>query len=210
MRLGYEDAVLNLQGPIATQGAEEFPAALAELRGELELGAGPLGLVGGSMGSAVAQLVLTETGPRAGIAVRAAVLISPIVQLRAAVEATGRRFGVTYPWGPASRAVADRLDFLARAGDLLSAGQPALQLIVGAHDDQDFLDPAQRLEAALADRYDEPTRVGLVVVPDMAHALTDEPGVAPAPQNPHAATVDHHAVDWLRHHLEPADNALAP
>jgi len=35
----------------------------------------------------------------------------------------------------------------------------------------------------------------------MAHALADEPGVTQAPQTPHAATVDQHAVAWLRRHL---------
>lgn len=202
MRLGYTDAVMNLQGPIAAQGAEEFPAAFAELRDKLDLGDAPLGLLGGSMGSAVAQLVLTETGPRAGVRARAAVLISPIVQLRPAVDATGRRFGVTYPWEPASLAVASRLDFVARADELMSAGQPAVQLIVGADDDPEgFLEPARGLRAALADRYDDPARVDLIVVPDMAHALADEPGVTPQPQTPHAATVDQHAVAWLRRHL---------
>src|SRR4051794_15168687 len=38
MRLGYEDAVLNLQGPIATQGAAEFLPALNELRSRLGIG----------------------------------------------------------------------------------------------------------------------------------------------------------------------------
>lgn len=201
MRRGYADAVLNLQGPIAAQGAEEFPAALAELRTALDLGNGPLALLGGSMGSAVALLVLTETAPVAEIPVRAAVLVSPMVQLRPAVDATGRRFGVSYPWGATSLAVADRLDFVARADELLAA-QPAVQLIVGADDDRHgFLEPAQRLQAALADRYDDPARVDLVVVPEMVHALADEPGVDAAPQTPHAATVDRHAVDWLRRHL---------
>jgi len=202
MRLGYADAVMNLQGPIAAQGAEEFPAAFAELRNRLDLGAAPLGLLGGSMGSVVAQLVLTETGPSAGVQARAAVLVSPIAQLRPAVDATGRRFGVTYPWRPASLAVAARMDFVARADELLSAGEPAVQLIIGADDDREgFLEPAQRLKATLAARYDDPARVDLVVVPDMAHALTDGPGVTPAPQTPHAATVDQHAVAWLRRHL---------
>lgn len=202
MRLGYADAVLNLQGPIAAQGAAEFPAAFAELHHTLDLGDAPLGLLGGSMGSAITQLVLTETGPSSGIHPQAAVLVSPITQLRPAVDATGRRFGVTYPWGPASLAVAGRLDFVARAHELLAAGQPAVQLIVGADDDREgFLKPAQQLRAALADRYTDPARVDLVVVPDMAHALADEPGLAPAPQTPHAATVDQHAVSWLRRHL---------
>lgn len=203
MRLGYQDAVLNLQGPIAGQGAEEFPAALTELRVQLGLrGGAPLALLGGSMGSAVAALTLTETAPAAGETVTAAVLVSPIAQLREAVGATGRRFGVTYPWSPASLAVAARLDVVARANEIAQAGQPAIQLVVGADDDPEgFLEPARRLHAALAACYDDPSRVDLVVVPRMAHALADEPGVDPAPQTPLAAAVDRHATTWLRHHL---------
>lgn len=209
MRLGYSDAVMNLQGPIAAQGAEEFPAALAELRERLDLQDGPLALLGGSMGSAIAQLVLTETGPAAGAHASAAVLVSPITQLRAAVEATGRRYGLTYPWGPASLEVARRLDFVARAEELARHGQPAVQLIVGAEDDREgFLEPAQRLQAALTDRYDDPTRVDLVMVTGMAHALADEPGVEPAAQTAPAAAVDQHAVTWLRRHLN--DPAATP
>jgi len=205
MRLGYEDAVLNLQGPVAAQGAEEFPAALAELREKLDLGDGPLALAGGSMGSAVAQLVLAETGPAAGISARAAVLISPISELRAAVEATGRRFGATYPWSEASLEVARRLDFPSRADEIAGGGQPAVRLVVGADDDRDgFLEPAERLREALAGRYDDASRLDLVVVPGMAHALAEEPGVEPVPQTAQAASVDRHAVDWLRWHLTAA------
>lgn len=202
MRLGYQDAVLNLQGPIAAQGADEFPAALGELRARLHLEGGPLGLVGGSMGSAVAQLVLAESGPAAGIIATAAVLISPIAQLRPAVDATGRRYDVAYPWGPASLDVARRLDFVARVDEIVGTGQPAMRFIVGADDDREgFLEPAERLRAALLERYNDPARVDLVVVPNMAHALADEPGVEPAPQTVSAAAVDRHAVEWLCTHL---------
>src|SRR5690606_36481532 len=41
MRLGFEDAVRNLYGPLSAQAVEEFPAALAELRGRLGLRHGP-------------------------------------------------------------------------------------------------------------------------------------------------------------------------
>lgn len=210
MRLGYSDAVMNLQGPIASQGAAEFPAAFEHLRGLLGLGDGPLALAGGSMGSAVAALVMTKAAPAAGRAVAAAVLISPMVQLREAVEATGRRFGVTYPWGPASLEVAARLDFVARAEEIVRAGQPAVQLVVGADDDAaGFLDPAQQLRGALAGRYDDASRVDLVVVPGMGHALAEEPGIEPAPQTPAAAAVDQHATAWLRRHLVPAATEVA-
>lgn len=205
MRLGYQDAVLNLQGPIATQGAAEFPAALAALaalREQLDLGTGPLALVGGSMGAAVAQLVLAEGAPAAGIAVTAAVLVSPLVQLRPVVDALGRRYGMTYPWNPASLHVAGRLDFVARADEITAAGQPAVRLIVGGDDDHDgFLEPAQRLQAALAGRYHDASRADLVAVPGMGHALAAEPGVDPEPQTAAATAVDRLAVEWLRRHL---------
>lgn len=39
------------------------------------------------------------------------------------------------------------------------------------------------------------------VVPEMAHALADEPGVDAATQTPQAAAVDRLAVEWFREHL---------
>ncbi|MBD0323466.1 MAG: alpha/beta hydrolase, partial [Aldersonia sp.] len=61
MRLGYEDVVANLYEPIAFGALAEFPSALAELRRILRLESGPLGVFGGSMGAAVALLVLLES-----------------------------------------------------------------------------------------------------------------------------------------------------
>ncbi len=168
MRLAFDDAVLKLQGPIATQGAQEFPAVWAELRQQLDLGDGPLGLMGGSIGGAIVQLVLTETAPAAGIPVAAAVLINPVTQLTAAVEANGRQFAVTYEWKPEALDLAARLDFVARADDFVAAGQPAVRIVIGAEDDQDgFGIPAKRLQAALIDRYDTPDRADLQVIPGL-------------------------------------------
>jgi dienelactone hydrolase len=197
-RLGYEDAVLNLQGPVTAQAAEEFGPALAELRARLDLGDGPVGLLGGSAGAAVALLVLAE-GP---VAVGAAVLVSPLVQLRPAVDALAGRYGFTYAWSDPSSMVARRLDFVARAGELARHGEPAVLLVVGEDDDAEgFRAPAERLREQLAGRYADPGRVELLVVPGMAHALADEPGVEAAPQTPHAAQVDRHATAWLQRHL---------
>ncbi len=202
MRLAFEDAVMNVQGPIAQQGALEFPAAFRVLQERFGFGAGSLALAGGSMGSAVAQLVLAQTGPVAGITAKAGVLISPVAQLRPVVDAVGRRYDMTYPWGPASLEVAQGLDFVARAGETVAAGQPALRIIVGAADDAEgFLVPCERLLVALRAGYDDPAQVELVVVPGMAHALAEEPGIEPAPQTPNAAVVDRYATDWLRTHL---------
>jgi len=153
------------------------------------------------MGSAVVGLVLTETMP-AEESVAAVVLVSPIVQLRAAVDATGRRFGVTYPWAPDTIKIASRMDLIARADEIAGAGQPAVQLIVGAEDDQaGFLEPAQCLHTALTARYDNPARIDLTVIPGMGHAIAEEPGIDPAPQIVAAQSVDQVACSWLQRHL---------
>jgi len=197
MRLGYEDAVLNLYGPITAQAAEEFRPALADLRGRLDLGDGPLAVVGGSAGAAVAQLVLTD----GAVEIDAAVLASPLVRLQPVVDAAARQYEFTYPWSDAALAVARRLDFVARA-DEIARRQPAVLLVVGGDDDAAGIqEPAARLHDSLSSRYDDPARTALVTIPGMGHALADEPGIEPAAQTEHAAQVDAHAVRWLTRHL---------
>src|SRR5262249_8617302 len=74
MALGYQDAVLKAFAPQVTQAAEEFPAVLAELRTELPVTDGPIGVVGASVGALPAQLVMAGGAAR----VIAAALISPV------------------------------------------------------------------------------------------------------------------------------------
>jgi dienelactone hydrolase len=199
MRLGQEDAVLNLQKPVAYGAFEEFGPALAELRAKLDLDTtAPLGVMGGSIGAAIAELVLAESDLEIG----AAVLISPVVQLRRAVEATGRQLGITYEWRDESNAVADRLDFVKRSGEIAQPNRPAVLLVVGEQDDDaGFREPAAELAAALKRHYASESRVELVTVADMGHAFAEEPGVDPAPQTAQAAVVERHAVEWFRRHL---------
>jgi alpha-beta hydrolase superfamily lysophospholipase len=122
MQLGYQDAVLRAFEPQVTQAVGEFPAVLAELRAQLPLTDGPLGLVGASVGALPAQLVIAEGAAQ----VSAATLISPVIQLAEVVAANERRFNVTYLWSDASRAVATRFDFVARAPELAAHDpQPA-------------------------------------------------------------------------------------
>lgn len=200
MRLGYEDAVLNLYGPIAAQAAEEFAPAFAALRERFGFGAGPVGLVAASQGSAVAQLVMTEPRFTDGLDVAVAVLVSPVSQLAAVVECMERRFATTYPWSEPSQQVARRLDFVARADEFV--GDPAVLLVVGEDDDvSGFREPAMRLRDALARRASDPERVRFALVPGMEHALAEEPGLEPAPQIPAAAEVDRLAVEWFTRHL---------
>jgi pimeloyl-ACP methyl ester carboxylesterase len=197
MRLGYEDAVMNLHRRVVYGGAEELASAFPELRERFGIADAPVGIMGGSNGAAVAQLVIAESD----IDVSAAVLVSPVVRLRGAVSAMERRFGVTYPWSEESNAVADRLDFVARAAEIARPNHPAVLLVVGEDDDPEFREHAAELQAALAAIEGGRDRAELVTVPDMPHALAEEPGIDPAPQTPHAAAVDRLAVDWFERHL---------
>jgi len=198
MRLGYEDAVRNLHGPIINQAAEEFMPAFTELRARFGFGNGPIGVIGGSAGAAVAQLVIAESD----VEIAAAVLVSPLVQLHPVVEALGRHFGITYPWSQPSLAIAHRLDFVARVQEIALPSQPAILLVVGEDDDRDAIrTPATRMCQELAKQYVDPARVQLMLIPGMAHALAEEPGVEPAPQTAHAAKADRHTVSWLQRHL---------
>ena len=193
MQLGFADAVQNLYGPITAQAAEEFGPAYAELRQRLGLRDGPIGLLGGSLGSAVVQLVVAD----GGFDVAAAVLASPVSQLREVVATVGRQFGITYPWSEPSLEIARRLDFVARADEV--AACPATLLVVGENDDESgFRAPARRLRDALAERS---VQAEFVVVPGMGHALAEEPGIEPAPQLPAVAEVDRLAVDWFSRYL---------
>jgi len=198
MRRAMRDAVVEVHGPIATQAAAELEPVLAELRETLGMGDGPVALVGGSLGAAVVQLVLAE----GSTPVAAAVLISPLVQLRPVVRMMSGLFGVDYSWSPESERLADRLDFVARAPEIARRGQPPLLLVVGGQDDADaFLGPARALSEALRASYDDSAAVALETVPGMGHALAEEPGVEPAPQTPAAREVDRLAVAWLARHL---------
>jgi hypothetical protein len=134
--------------------------------------------VGGSVGALVALGVLAETD----LPVGAVALVSPAIRLAGVVAANERRFGVTYPWTEQSRAVAERLDFVARAGELVKR-DAAVLLVVGALDDEEGIRaPAEQLWQVLSRH--APDRTALTTIPGMAHALAEEPGLDPAPQTP--------------------------
>lgn len=186
-QLASEDYVLNVAEPVTDQAAAEFPAAVAELRSRLCVVDGPVGVAGGSAGSTVALEVLA----RSEVPIGAAALVSPVTQLAAAVAANERRFGATYPWSERSRAVAERFDFVRRAGQL----DADVLLVVGEQDDIAFREPAAALARELGGRG------SVVTVPGMAHALAEEPGLEPAPQTTHAAAVDAEFTAWFSRHL---------
>jgi pimeloyl-ACP methyl ester carboxylesterase len=192
--LGFEDAVLKLYGPTVHEAVAEFPAAFAELRRRHGLAAGPVALVGASIGALVAvSLVASGQLPVSAIA-----LVSPALRLTSVVAANERAFAVTYQWSDASRALAAELDFVAHAPDLARHRTPTL-LVVGADDDHEGIArPAEELAAALSTDHIE---AAITRVPNMGHALADEPGLEPAPQTPAATAVDDVVSAWFREHL---------
>jgi pimeloyl-ACP methyl ester carboxylesterase len=194
-RLFRDDMVLNVFDPVTRKAVEEFPLALGELRERLPIGDGPLALVAGSMGSWVAQSALTDTD----VSVSAVALVSPAIRLASVVARYERLWDFTYEWSDESLAVAQRLDFVTRANEI-AARDIATLLVVGARDDEEgFRRPAEELRRSLTRR--SPERATLVLIPEMEHALADEPGLGPAPQTVQASQVDATLVDWLgRHH----------
>jgi dienelactone hydrolase len=198
MRRGYSDAVRLLYEPILTQAVAELPGAVADLRGRLPVGDGPIGVFGGSLGGGVALLSLAE----AGVPVAAAAVVNAVVSVTTVVAAYEPLFHYTYPWDDESRAIAARLDVLVRAADIArSDRQPALLLVSGEQDHPGLVSDAKELGAELTQRYSQPERVALASVPNLAHPLAEEPGMDPAPQTEGAAQVDSLFTAWFRRHL---------
>jgi pimeloyl-ACP methyl ester carboxylesterase len=188
MRLLATDAPGLVHGPVHSQAAEEFPAAWADLSKTLGIGADvPVGLVGGSMGAAIASEVLA----RGTSGATAAVLVSPLLQLRPMIDAVSPQFG-GYDWTEAGTAAAERLDYEARASELVRSGA-AIRIIVGEDDEQAIVSSALRVAAAVG--------ADVQLLDDMEHALAEEPGIEPAPQTEVAKRVDPIAAEWLREHL---------
>jgi dienelactone hydrolase len=71
----------------------------------------------------------------------------------------------------------------------------------GAEDDPAFSRQAQRLHSELRQRYSDPDRVSLTVIPRMGHAFAAEPGLEPAAQTTEAKLVDGAVTGWFRRHL---------
>ncbi len=187
------DAVLNVHQHVAFGALDEFPRVYAEVRTRLGINDDvPVGVLGGSMGGAAAQLIMAETD----LPVRTAVLVNPVVRLRDAINAIAATHGMQYTWSPQSERVAERIDFVARAADLDGI---AIRYITGADDLRDgIIAPVEQVVAELRARGNT---VDHQVVRDMAHALAEEPGTEAAPQTAHAREVDRMAVEWFSRHL---------
>ena len=198
LELARKDALLAFLAPFVHQAADEFPAALIALRDQLPVDDEPVGVLGGSLGGAVALEVLTTRRTP----VKAVALVNPAVRIRSVVglvRLVMAGSGETYPWTAESRKTADELDFVARAGEITA--QPPLLLVSGELDHPALRTDAAALVDALHERYPHPDEVELTTVPDLAHPLADEPGLEPAPQRPSAKVVDEILTQWFLRRL---------
>ena len=191
LELARKDALMAFLAPFVHQAADELPAALAALRDQLPVDDEPIGVLGGSLGGAVALEVLTmQRTP-----IRAVALVNPAVRMRSVVGLLEASSGQAYPWTAEAGKTADELDFVARAGDVTA--QPPLLLVSGELDHPALRTDAAALVDALRERYAHPDEVELITVPDLSHPLADEPGLEPAPQLPAARVVDQILTQWF-------------
>jgi dienelactone hydrolase len=186
--LAQQDPLLKFMAPFVEQAAAEFPAALAALRERLPVDGAPVHLLGASLGGAVALRVLTG----GAVPVKSAALVNPAVRIRSAIGMVAGLAGREYEWSAEADAVADGLDFVARAGEI--RGEPPLLVVSGEHDDANLRVDAAELVAALRSRR---RQAQVVTVEGLGHALADEPGLEPAPQSPAARAVDEVLTTWF-------------
>ncbi|WP_394362189.1 alpha/beta hydrolase family protein [Amycolatopsis sp. SB7-3] len=192
------DAMLAYVDPFVRQAALEFPAALAELRERFGFDTSRTAVAGGSLGGAVALTILATRE----IPVRAATLINPAVRARSVVGLVEGLLDQPYPWNDEADQAADRLDFVARSGEISARETQVPLLLVSGEDDYPSLrTDADDLVTALRERYARPDDVQLARVAGLAHPLAEEPGIEPAPQLPIAKLVDDTVAEWLTRHL---------
>ncbi len=89
-----KDPLMAYAAPFTLQAADEFPAALAALRDQLPVDDEPIGILGGSLGGAVAL----EVWARQRTAIKAVALVNPAVRARSTVGVIEAAFGQPYPW----------------------------------------------------------------------------------------------------------------
>jgi hypothetical protein len=199
---GYETALaepmLGYVEPVVRQATDEFPPALGELRERFPVAAGPIGVVGASLGGTVALNVVA----RLPVEVAVVALVNPAIRARTAVEVLTAAAGTSYDWGERARAAADRLDFVAHAG--LVGGRtppPAVLVVSGSLDYPTSRADAGQFVTALQAEHRDPARALLMTITGLDHPLAERPGLEPAPQLPLARTVDRLVSDWLRANL---------
>ncbi|MEU8118548.1 hypothetical protein AB0C21_07540 [Spirillospora sp. NPDC049024] len=174
---------------------ERLPDALAQIRRDLDVPDGPVGLAGFSAGGAAALLAAA----RGAVPVSTAAVVAPVVAPARAARAVEKRSGRERAWSEHAVALADRLDLGSLAADI--AGRDAPVLLVGGAKDR--VVPAREI-TALRDELRRHGGRAESTTFRMAHALAAEPGTEPRPPITEAVRVDGVLTDWFRDRLATA------
>jgi dienelactone hydrolase len=185
LELMRKDVLMAFLYPFVRQASEEFPAALESIRAQLPVDDGPIGVVGGSLGGAVALRVLAETD----IPVFAGAVVNAAIRMRSVVSL----FPGDYPYDAESEKAVESMDFIPKAGTI--AVRTPLLVVSGELDHPGLRADAVQLVDAMGERAE------LLSIPGLAHPLADEPGIEPAPQLPLAREVDAGLTRWFRRRL---------
>lgn len=185
VELFQKDPVKLFLHPFVRQATEELPAALDSIRAQLPVDDGPIGVLGGSLGGAVALRVIAETN----IPVFAGAVVNGAIRLRSVVDL----FPGDYPYDAETEKIVDSLDFVAKAATI--ADRAPLLVVSGELDHPGLRADALSLVEALGERAE------LLSIPGLAHPLAEEPGIEPAPQLPLAREVDAGLTAWFRRRL---------
>ncbi|KZM70123.1 alpha/beta hydrolase family protein [Nocardia terpenica] len=188
VELFSKDPLMSFLYPFVRQATEEFPAALESIRAQLPVDDGPIGVLGGSLGGAVALQILTATE----IPIFAGAIVNAAIRMRSVVDL----FPGDYPYDAESETIVDNLDFIPEAENI--ASRAPLLVVSGELDHQALRADALRLVDAMGERSE------LLSIPGLAHPLADEPGIEPAPQLPPARAVDSGLTAWFRRHIAEA------
>ncbi|WP_329097714.1 hypothetical protein OG979_19655 [Actinomadura citrea] len=181
--------------------ARRLPDALAQIRRDLDIPDGPVGLAGFSAGGAAALLALAH----GAVPVSIAALVAPVVAPARAARAVEKRSGSERLWSEHAAALADRLDLGTLAADIAGRDVPVL-LVGGA---KDRVVPAREI-TALRDELRRHGGRAESTTFRMGHALAAEPGTEPRPPITEAVRVDGALTDWFRDRLAtPAPGAAA-
>ncbi|MGI5418758.1 hypothetical protein [Actinomadura luteofluorescens] len=172
--------------------ARRLPDALAQIRRDLDVPDGPVGLAGFSAGGAAALLAVAH----GVVPVSTAALVAPVVAPARAARAVEKRSGSERAWSEHAVALADRLDLGALAGDIAGRDVPVL-LVGGA---KDRVVPAREI-TALRDELRRHGGEAESTTFRMGHALAAEPGTEPRPPITEAVRVDGVLTDWFRDRL---------
>ncbi len=184
------------------EAVERLPVALADLRRDLGLPEGPVGLAGFSVGGAAALLATA----RNVVPVSTVALVAPVVAPSRAARAVEKRSGMDRSWTAEAAGRADRLDLGAAAADL--AGRDVATLLIGGAKDR--VVPAREitgLRDALREHGAGPVEATTF---RMGHALAAEPGTEARPPITEAVRVDGVLADWFRERLAVTADAPDP